>query len=167
MRAMERWEMSHLRVTQLYAQTNESRHQWRQSGRLAAFLVAKLTCAPRRRQPSVSNSDGRLSGDRVLSRTLKACWASRTSSACHRSTSPNQNTLSLSLLATAARRRHSSARRRNCSTLTSFLPADPPSLSGRQTQKLFLTLSRQWLKSFDELFRLEQWPMCNISTSYD
>jgi len=39
----------------------------------------------------------------------------RPSSACHRSTSPNQKALSLALRAAAARRRHSSARRRNSS----------------------------------------------------
>jgi hypothetical protein len=39
----------------------------------------------------------------------------RFSSACHRSTSPNQNALSRALRAAAARRRHSSARRRNSS----------------------------------------------------
>jgi hypothetical protein len=39
----------------------------------------------------------------------------RFSSACHRSTNPNQNALSLALRAAAARRRHSSARRWNSS----------------------------------------------------
>jgi hypothetical protein len=44
--------------------------------------------------------------------------------AFQRATSPNQNALSLAFRATEARRRHSSARRRKCSTLTCFLPTD-------------------------------------------
>jgi hypothetical protein len=44
---------------------------------------------------SRASSGRRLSGGRDLSRT--DCWASRISSACQRSTSPNQNALSLAL----------------------------------------------------------------------
>jgi hypothetical protein len=73
-------------------------------------------------QPSADSSDCRLRGDWGLSRT--GCWVSRTSSACQRATSPNQNALSLALLASTARRRHSSARLRKCSMLTCLLPAD-------------------------------------------
>ena len=72
-------------------------------------------------QSAADSSDCRLSGDRDLSRT---CRAFCVSSACQRFTSLNQNALSLASRATVAMRRHSSACRRKCSTLTCFLPTD-------------------------------------------
>jgi hypothetical protein len=72
--------------------------------------------------PKARANSGRRLGDWDLSRT--GCWAFSTSSARQRSTSPNQKALSLALRASMARRRHSSARRRKCSTLKCFLPAD-------------------------------------------
>jgi hypothetical protein len=77
-----------------------------------------------RNQSAEASINCRLRGVRDLSRA--GCWASRTSSACHRATSPNQKALSLGLRAPTARRRHSSARRRKCSILICFLPADRP-----------------------------------------
>ena len=54
--------------------------------------------------PSLASGEGRV-----------GAGCRRFSSACHRSTNPNQNALSLALRAAAARRRHSSARRWNSS----------------------------------------------------
>jgi hypothetical protein len=71
-----------------------------------------------------AGTDCRLSGDRGL--TCAACWSFWISSTSQRATNPNQNALSLALPASAARRRHSSARRRKCSILTYFLPSDRP-----------------------------------------
>ena len=91
-------------------------------------------------QSAADSSDCRLRGDRDLSRT--GCCAFWTSSARHRSTSLNQNALSLALRATEARRRHSSARRRKCSTLTCFLPADRlscPIVSSRNVIEFFVS----------------------------
>jgi len=78
---------------------------------------------------------------------LAAVWLS---SACHRSTNPNQNALSLALRAAAARRRHSSARRRNCSTLTSRPSPDRPTapFSGRKIQQLYRIFGSILIKIF-------------------
>jgi hypothetical protein len=85
---------------------------------------------------TVASTDCRLRGD--FSRM--GCRAFRISSASQRATSPNQNALSLALPASAARRRHSSARRRKCSTLNCFLPPDRPTsllYLRSETQDLF------------------------------
>ena len=58
------------------------------------------------------------------------------SNACQRSTSLNQNAVSSALRAAEARRRHSSARRRNCSTLTlSSLRTGQSLFVGRKTPR--------------------------------
>jgi hypothetical protein len=80
--------------------------------------------------PITARSIGRgqfgLSPTRRSRLSRSGCWVSRVFSACQRARSPNQKALSLALRAPMARRRHSSARRRKCSTFTCFLPINRP-----------------------------------------
>jgi hypothetical protein len=65
----------------------------------------------------------------------------------------SQKALSLALRALIARRRHSSARRRKCSILNCFLPADRPAslLCPVGTQQLYLIFGSRSLKLFARL----------------